>query len=142
MLVFLITFMGCSNRVSDSSGGSDGAVTTTEDSKKEFFELMGYDRLTLEETETFLKNEDAIVIDVRNEEQYKRGHLPGALNIYYDEFMGKRNDAIPDLNQPILVYCDYGGLSGMVADELVSQGYTDVHDFDGMDYWKGEVETG
>lgn len=148
MLSAAVLMAGCSaeSAAEPEQGGADDhpageASVSDEEGKKEFFELMGYDRLTMEETEAFLHKKDAVIIDVRKEEQFRQGHLPGAINIYYDRFMDGRIDELPDLDQPILVYCDYGGLSGIVADELVAQGYTDVHDFDGMDYWDGEVVT-
>ena len=135
LLSFTITLVSCSG----STGKSSSETIDNNTKKQSFFELMGYDRLTNEETEAFIKRDDVIIIDVRKENQYKEKHLPGAINIYYDRFMNGRIEELPDLDQEILVYCDYGGLSGIVADELVAQGYTNVHDFNGLDYWDGEI---
>ena len=46
---------------------------------------------------------------------------------------------LPDKDQPILLYCDYGGLSKRVAKRMVKQGYTHVYEFDGLKVWKGKV---
>lgn len=133
LLVCITEMASCS---ADAPAIGDTATEASDDS------WMDYTRLSNDETAEFIKRDDVIVIDVRKPEQYEAGHLKGAVNIYYDRFMDGRIEELPDLDQPILVYCDYGGLSGIVGDELVAQGYTEVYDFDGLDYWDGEVVTG
>ncbi len=133
LLLLICAFVpaACSGSGSQNGSASDDDLS-----------WMDYTRLSNEETAEFIERDDVIVIDVRKPEQYEAGHLKGAINIYYDRFMDGRIDELPDLDQPVMVYCDYGGLSGIVGDELVAQGYTDVYDFNGMDYWDGEIVTG
>lgn len=139
LLMLLLLLMCVSEMASCSDDPLVPGDTATE---AEDDSWMDYIRLSNDETAEFIKRDDVIVIDVRKPEQYEAGHLKGAVNIYYDRFMEGRIKELPDLDQPILVYCDYGGLSGIVGDELVAQGYTEVYDFDGLDYWDGEVVTG
>ena len=136
LLLLLLSLMMLGACSSQEGSGTENT------SDSEDLSWMDYTRLSNEETEEFIARDDVIVIDVRKPEQYEAGHLRGAVNIYYERFMDGKIEELPDLDQPIMVYCDYGGLSGIVGDELVAQGYTDVYDFNGMDYWDGEVVTG
>ncbi len=68
----------------------------------------------------------AIVIDVRNADEYARGHYPGALNIPLE----KLSDSLPALDarrdQPVIVYCQSGIRSAMARRLLQEAGYSNV----------------
>ncbi len=68
----------------------------------------------------------ALVIDVRTEEEFKAGHLDGALNIPHE-----RTDALveaigEDKGRSVVVYCRTGRRSGLALDGLLARGYTNV----------------
>ena len=71
------------------------------------------------------------LIDVREESEWAKGHLPGA------EYIGKGiierdiEEKVPDLNAPIVLYCGGGYRSTLAADNLQKMGYTDVLSMDG-----------
>ncbi|MDD6920413.1 MAG: rhodanese-like domain-containing protein [Eubacteriales bacterium] len=101
-----------------------------------------FKQLSPKQAEEFIKDakdNKYIILDVRGENPYKFGHIPGAIYIWYQDLDKGRTDKLPDLEQPILVYCDYGGVSKIAAKKLVEQGYTKVYEFDGLKVWKGEV---
>lgn len=105
-------------------------------------ESEGYTHITPEEAIEFVADAEengAAIVDVRGETAWSQGHIPGAIAIWYEDFESGRVDELPDPDQEILLYCDYGGISKWVAEDLVEQGYTNVYEFDGMDYWTGEV---
>ncbi len=106
-------------------------------------EMDGYTHLSPEDAATFVENasnEGALIVDVRGDVAFEQGHIPGAISTWYEDYDEGRLDVLPDLNQKILVYCDFGGLSKEVAEKLVAQGYTNVYEFKGMEAWAGEVE--
>lgn len=68
----------------------------------------------------------AILIDVRSPQEFKEGHLPGAINIPEYEIRKVKNE-MPKLNQQIVVYCQYGGRSREAYNMLRKMGYTNVY---------------
>jgi rhodanese-related sulfurtransferase len=80
------------------------------------------------------------LVDVREESEWARGHLPGAV------WMGKGiierdvEQKIPDKNARIVLYCGGGFRSALAADNLQRMGYTNVLSMDGG--WRGWTEAG
>lgn len=73
----------------------------------------------------------AKVIDVRTPEEFRRDHLPGAVNVplhEVDEGIGK---VAPDKAQPLLLHCLSGGRSGIAARRLRQMGYQQVYNLGG-----------
>ena len=66
--------------------------------------------ITIEEFNEKMK-QGAIAIDVRSPQEYKEGHIPGAINIPEYEIRKRMQEEMPKKNQVILVYCEYGGRS-------------------------------
>lgn len=80
------------------------------------------------------------LVDVREESEWARGHLPGAV------WMGKGiierdiETKIPDKNAKIVLYCGGGFRSALAGDNLQKMGYTNVISMDGG--WRGWTEAG
>jgi phage shock protein E len=75
-----------------------------------------------------------LVLDVRNREEYARGHIPGAINIPHDELPTRLAELPIAKSEEVVVYC-YGGLRSQQAEEtLRGSGYSNVRLLAG--YWK------
>lgn len=72
------------------------------------------------DVEKFVREHRAILIDIREREDYKRGHWPGAVNVPYDEM--EKTMRIP-MNRYLLLYCEHGGGSMQMAKRLGQEGY-------------------
>lgn len=72
-----------------------------------------------------------ILLDVRSEQEYKEGHLLGALNIPLGHIENKVNYIIPNKYQKIIVYCQMGGRSKKAINKLLKKGYTKLYQLDG-----------
>ena len=81
--------------------------------------------ITIEEFNEKMK-QGAIAIDVRSPQEYKEGHIPGAINIPEYEIRKRIQEEMPKKNQVILVYCGYGGRSRNVCYEMRRMGYNNV----------------
>jgi len=88
-----------------------------------------------------LQQRGVTVLDVRTAMEFEGGHVPGAVNIPYDQ-VGARTAELGPKGKPVLLYCRSGRRSGIAAAELVRQGFTAVYDFRAMDAWPGPVEKG
>jgi hydroxyacylglutathione hydrolase len=83
------------------------------------------------------------LLDVRSEEEWKKGHLPGALHIYLGDLPGQL-DRIPK-DRPVTTYCASGGRAMIAASILRKSGFAEVEDSLGsMSAWRaigGKVVT-
>jgi len=81
---------------------------------------------------------DIVLVDVREREEYREGHLPGALSLPRGFLEMRVEQAVPDRNAPIIAYCQGGTRSLMAARALKEMGYQDVVSMSGgFGAWKG-----
>lgn len=83
--------------------------------------------------------EDYVLVDVREKDEYIKGHIEGAILIPYGEIEKRAEEEIADKEQVILVYCRSGRRSAIAAQALADMGYTNVKDFGGIIDWPYEV---
>jgi rhodanese-related sulfurtransferase len=74
------------------------------------------------------------VVDVRTPEEFTDGHVPGAVNIPYDE-VGARLGEIGPPSTPVLVYCYSGGRAATAARTLQEKGYQRIYNMEEYDRW-------
>ena len=101
-----------------------------------------YMNITAEEAKQIMDSEEGyIILDVRTQEEYDEGHIPGAIVISHEEIAEKAEDVLTDKDQLILVYCRSGRRSKIAAEALVELGYTNIKEFGGIIDWPYEVTT-
>jgi rhodanese-related sulfurtransferase len=74
---------------------------------------------------------DATIIDVREDCEWREGHLPGAMHLSRGVLESRIEKALPDRDAPIVCYCGGGGRSTLSADALQEMGYTNVRSLAG-----------
>jgi rhodanese-related sulfurtransferase len=77
------------------------------------------------------RDEKFLLIDVREESEYARNHLPGAIHLGKGIIERDIETREPDLDAPIVLYCGGGFRSALAADNLQKMGYTNVLSMDG-----------
>ena len=114
------------------------------------------DRTPQEETQTMAKylmispeeakemmdeRNDILILDVREEHEYKAGHVPGAKLLVLDSITEETAAAvIPTKDTTTLIYCRSGRRSKIAADKLADMGYTNLYEFGGILDWPYETE--
>ena len=99
-----------------------------------------YVNITAEEAKAIMDSEEGyIILDVRTQEEYDQGHIPGAIVISHEEIAEKAEDVLTDKDQLILVYCRSGRRSKIAAEALVELGYTNIKEFGGIIDWPYDV---
>lgn len=81
-----------------------------------------------------------VLVDVREESEFARGHLPGAVHIGKGVIERDAEAKLPDPDATIVLYCGGGYRSALAADNLQKMGYTDVISMDGG--YRGWTEAG
>ena len=100
-----------------------------------------YVNITAEEAKKIMDSQEGyIILDVRTQEEYDEGRIPGAIRISYEEIGEKAEEVLADKDQLILVYCRSGRRSKIAAEALVELGYTNIREFGGIIDWPYEVE--
>ena len=101
---------------------------------------MTYMNITAQEAKEIMDTQQGyVILDVRAQEEYDQGHIPGAIVIPHEEITEKAEAVLQDKNQLILVYCRSGRRSKIAADALVELGYTNIKEFGGILDWPYEV---
>lgn len=110
---------------------------------KEAEQEVVYMNITAQEAKAVMESqEDYIILDVREQEEYDEGHIPGAILIPHGQIPEKAEQLLQDKDQLLLVYCRSGRRSKIAAESLVELGYTNIMEFGGIIDWPYEVEVG
>jgi hydroxyacylglutathione hydrolase len=91
--------------------------------------LQTIQSLTLAQVTSQLRADGVTVLDVRGEEEWKSGHLPGSLNIPIGSLDGRVNQIPRD--HPVIVHCQTGARAAIAASLLCARGLSDVRVFTG-----------
>lgn len=82
-----------------------------------------------------------LLLDVRTDQEYAEGHIPGAVLLPYDLITDRSASILaPSRTQPIVVYCRSGHRSALAAETLADLGYTTVYDFGALANWIYEID--
>ncbi len=107
------------------------------------FNIQQYTQITQEEAKQMMAQDDGhVIVDVRRQDEYDEGHIPGAILIPNESIETDPPAELPDLDQIILVYCRSGRRSKEAAQKLADMGYSNVYEFGGIIDWTGDIVTG
>jgi rhodanese-related sulfurtransferase len=77
------------------------------------------------------RGEKFVLADVREESEYAKDHLPGAIHLGKGVIERDIEERVPELSTPIVLYCGGGYRSALAADNLQKMGYSNVLSMDG-----------
>src|SRR3954467_13574909 len=109
-----------------------------------FRELLQQTKKQIREVDTATADEmrtqpGAVVLDVREPDEYEQGAIPGALHIPRGQLESNVESRISDRTTPVIVHCAGGTRSAFAAKTLQELGYTDVVSVaGGFNKWKDE----
>jgi rhodanese-related sulfurtransferase len=88
--------------------------------------------LTVDDVKARLDRGDKfLLIDVREESEWAKGHLPGAVHLGKGIIERDVEERVPDTGAEMVLYCGGGYRSALAADNLQKMGYTNVSSMDG-----------
>ena len=100
-----------------------------------------YQQITQQEAKAMMDTQEVIVLDVREQDEFDAGHIPGAVLLPVGTITQDAAAAvIPRLDSVVLVYCRSGNRSKKAAQALADLGYTSIYEFGGVSTWPYEVE--
>jgi rhodanese-related sulfurtransferase len=104
---------------------------------KRFLEIVREVKRRIRETDVATvrarqkRGENFYLVDVREDSEWDKGHLPGAIHLGKGVIERDIENVIPDVNAEIVLYCGGGYRSALAADNLTRMGYTNVVSMDG-----------
>ena len=139
LAVFVVLCMlltACGNGTSSSESAQSEVRTATASA------AANYQQITQEKAKEMMQADDGhIIVDVRRQDEYDSGHIPGAILIPNESIGTEQPKELPDLDQVVLIYCRSGRRSKEASQKLADMGYTHIYEFGGIIDWTGEVVT-
>jgi len=126
LLICLLVLSGCAAQSTGKEGGSMEKGSYTQIDQETAKEMM-------------LRDDGHVIVDVRRQDEYDAGHIPGAILIPNESIGTERPDQLPSLDQIILVYCRSGNRSKQASQKLYDMGYMNIYEFGGINTWTGEI---
>ena len=119
-----------------------GCSSVKEAGMKKAGTAPAYTQISQEEAkEMMLRDDGHVIVDVRRQEEYDAGHIPGAILIPNESIGCDSPEALPDYDQVILIYCRTGNRSKQASEKLAAMGYQNIYEFGGINTWTGEIVT-
>lgn len=129
VLAAILVLAACSAPRNGPASSAAPAASTAESSQAEV-DLASLPRdVDVQTTAGLRGREDVVILDVREQDEWDAGHIPGALFIPMSEIQGRLSEVPKD--KTVIVQCRSGNRSSQVTDYLVQQGFTNVHNMAG-----------
>jgi len=110
---------------------SKGYRELVADAKKKITEISASDAATK------AKSDDAVIIDVREKDEFDESHIPDAVHMSRGMLEMEVEEQFPDRNTEIICHCGGGGRSALAAETLQAMGYKNVRSMaGGLKAWK------
>ena len=132
-------FIGCGSNNTESKDAN--TQTSSESSSKIQSEEVSRD-ISIDESKKLInQGEVTLILDVRDADEFAKGHLKNAIQIPVKELKENLNDIEKFKDELVLVYCRSGKKSAEAINILKENGFKNlVHMKDGISKWDGEVE--
>ena len=101
----------------------------------------GYQQISQDEAKEMMDTQEVIILDVREQDEYDSGHIPGAVLLpvgTIDETTAA--EVIPEKDSTVLVNCRSGNRSKTASAALAELDYTNIYEFGGISTWLYETE--
>lgn len=88
-----------------------------------------------------LMSQGAVALDIRDPDEFAKGHIPGAINISRGKLEMNIEEALPDLGTTILCYCNAYNRGALSAASLKEMGYRNAKFIGGgLNAWRKVVD--
>jgi rhodanese-related sulfurtransferase len=93
--------------------------------------LLGFTEIKAGEAVQMMNRQEPLILDVREADEFKTGHIQGATHIPVGDLDGRISELETEKDQPLLIYCRAGQRSAQAAAVLKRHGFSQVYKLDG-----------
>lgn len=98
-----------------------------------------FTELSARESFSLIQNEEPLILDVRTELEFRRGHLENAVLIPVQDLANRLEELADARNRKVLIYCRSGNRSTVAGEILMRNGFTDLYNLRyGIREWERE----
>ena len=103
---------------------------------------LTYKQISQEEAKKMMDQyADAVILDVREAEEFAAGHIKGAVLLSVGSITEESAaEVIGEKDTMVLIYCRSGNRSKTASAKLAALGYSNVYEFGGINTWPYEIE--
>jgi rhodanese-related sulfurtransferase len=87
----------------------------------------GGSSLSPQQSTHLINSEAAVVLDIRKQEEFERGHIPNAINIPASQIKTRLSELDKHKDKPVIVACNLGHTAGPICGDLRKAGFKSVH---------------
>lgn len=98
---------------------------------------MSFETIKANDVVYYIGRPNVLIIDLRDREEYVKGHIPSAVNIPYENLEHERH--MLNKNALLILYCDRGHISLMAARDLMKYGYHIKSMYGGIRAYHGKL---
>ena len=99
-----------------------------------------YEQVTVDEALKIINEPNTIILDVRESNEYNKGHLKNSINIPFDEIATRFQEEVTShKDTAIVIYCQSGHRAMIAAETLANLGFKNIYTFGSIDDWKYEI---
>lgn len=121
--------------VTDITDNSDSSISQSVSQEVSSFQIISQ-----EKAKQMIDSGNVIIVDVRRQDEYDAGHIPGAILIPNESINDTAPKDLPDKDAVLLIYCRTGIRAKDTSQKLSDLGYTQVYDIGGIVDWTYETE--
>ena len=141
IIISALMLTTCETPNQPEQNSQEAAATTAVDNPPDSTpapEKAEYIKISSQEAQGMMRY-NVVILDVRTQEEFDEGHVPGAVLLPYSEIREKAESVIAGKDQVILTYCRTGRRSEIASRTLIDMGYAKVYDFGGILDWTGDI---
>ncbi|MEZ4319642.1 MAG: rhodanese-like domain-containing protein [Myxococcota bacterium] len=127
-MIPLLSLLACASEPSESPAPSSATEAPAAKGSREDTDLAGLEAAI---------ESKALVVDVRTDDEWKSGHVPGAVHLPLSD-LSADHPVLKDHDPSVPVYfvCESGGRSGRAADAMAAEGFRTVNVKGGTGAWR------
>ncbi len=140
----VLMLSSCSENETTNEATNEAINVDNTETKEETSEMdlnlekndFGYYEITQDVAKQMMDSSDVIILDVREESEYKEGHIENSVLLPLMEVSTSAESILPNKDETILVYCRSGNRSKQASYILADLGYSNVYEFGGINTWE------
>lgn len=98
---------------------------------------MSFEAISAKDIDNYIGKNNVQIVDLRNEYEYKTGHIPSAINIPYEDFEYMKYQL--NKEDEIILYCKRGNISLYLSRDLSKEGYQIKSMYGGINAYRGQL---